>query len=164
MQCLHRTRLFSASRPTQPEMGWRKDTARRAEPHRPKGHSTPRDSMLGTWRGGRKRKWGIFGVMALVFRVAIICNGVLVGWRGINTCLPMGSSKLIPWFSLLVCMSCFTFLFTFLLYVLHYLYLYPQFFFFTLIFSLIPPESEEERGEVGRAEWASGCLELSYWC
>lgn len=164
MQCLHRSRLFSASHPMQPERGWGKDTTRRGEPHWPKGYSTPLDIMLGIWIGGRKRKWGTFGEMALVFQVTITCNGVLVCWRGINTCLPMGSSKLIPWFSFLVRVSfalpfslnfCCTFYTVFI--STH------AFFFFTLIFSLIPPESEEERGEVGRAEWANGCLELNYW-
>lgn len=105
MQCLHRSRLFSASHPMEPERGWGKDTTRRAEPHWPKGYSTPLDIMLGIWIRGRKRKWGTFGEMALVFQVTITCNGVLVCWRGIDTCLPMGSSKLIPWFSFLVRVS-----------------------------------------------------------
>jgi len=49
---------------------------------------------------GWRRKEGTFGVMALVFQSN---HHHLLSWRGLNICLPMGSSEQVPCFSLLVC-------------------------------------------------------------
>lgn len=34
-------------------------------------------------------------------QVTIMLDGALLSWRWLNTCLPLGSSELIPWFALL---------------------------------------------------------------
>ena len=38
-------------------------------------------------------------------QVTIGHDGALLSWRWLNTCLPMGSAELIPWFTLLACVA-----------------------------------------------------------
>ena len=51
--------------------------------------------------GGRRRKGGRSELWLLSTQVTIMCDGALLSWRCLNTCLPMGSSEWIPCFSLL---------------------------------------------------------------
>ena len=55
--------------------------------------------------GGRRRKGGTFGVMALVFpsNPYVRWSPAFLGW--LNSCLPTGRSERIPWFALLACMA-----------------------------------------------------------
>lgn len=58
-------------------------------------------SLYISW--GRRRKGGIFKVIAFVFLVATTCNRALLSWRWLNISLPMGSGEGIPCFALLMC-------------------------------------------------------------
>lgn len=44
---------------------------------------------------GSLEGWRLFS------QVTIMLDGALLSWRWLNTCLPLGSSELIPWFALL---------------------------------------------------------------
>ena len=53
--------------------------------------------------GGRRRKGGCSEWWRLSSQVAIRRDGALLSWRWLNTCLLMGSGKLIPCLALLAC-------------------------------------------------------------
>jgi len=57
----------------------------------------PYDVVLGEeeGRGGCSKLW------RLSSQVTVTCDGALLYWRWLNTCLPMGSSERIPSFALL---------------------------------------------------------------
>lgn len=77
---------------------------------------------------GRRREKGTFGVMVVFFQVTITCNGALLFWRWLNTCLTMGSGKLIP----CIALFCFALLVSqLLLYLLILLSLYQPMSFLT---------------------------------
>ena len=61
-------------------------------------HTTP----CAAYKAGRRRKGQTFGVMVFVFPSNRYTWWSLLWWRWLNTCLPMGSSELIPCSALLV--------------------------------------------------------------
>jgi len=52
-----------------------------------------------------KKEGGCLEFWLLSFQVTVTCDGALLSWRRLNTCLPMGDNKLIPYFALLVCVA-----------------------------------------------------------
>ena len=90
--------------------------------------------------GGERLKW-----QHLSSQVTIMCDGALLSWRWLNSCLPMGSGEWIPYFALLAHAG-------FTLPVTLSLSQPTSFLTFTLlILSPVPPWGER----------ASGCLVLS---
>ena len=101
-QCLHRVKAFCASHPTPPARGLRGhkelggDTAGTADPADPRdqafqttGHHA-QHIKLGEDKGCRGDIWSD-GILSS--QVTVMCDGALLSWRWLNTCLPMGSSE-----------------------------------------------------------------------
>lgn len=58
-------------------------------------------ALCSIWKGeGRRRKRAAFAVKAFVFQVPGTCDGALLSWKWLYTCLPMGRGELIPCFAL----------------------------------------------------------------
>jgi len=53
--------------------------------------------------GGRRMKGEHSELQHLPSQVIVKCDGVLFSWRWLSTCLPMGSSELIPYLTLFAC-------------------------------------------------------------
>lgn len=73
-----------------------------------KGYFRPFHIMLNIWggggggkkEGGRRRKSGThLDWWCLSSQATVKCDGALLFWRCLNTCLPMGIGELIPYFS-----------------------------------------------------------------
>lgn len=101
-----RAKIFSASHTAREELGVHKDpgggTARTADSDWPEGYLIPYGIMLSNDTAVKKEELGTFVVMTFVFLRNHYAWWTLHSWKWLNTCLPMGSSKLIPCFSLIV--------------------------------------------------------------
>lgn len=52
--------------------------------------------------GERRKKWGQTELWHLSSQIITMCDKALFSWKLLNICLLMGSSKLIPYFALLM--------------------------------------------------------------
>lgn len=61
---------------------------------------------ISIWSRGKNEEGGTFGMLALIFPSNIMCDGALVSWPWLNTCLTMGRRELlsINCFAFLLCM------------------------------------------------------------
>jgi len=70
------------------------DTAGTADPSRPKEYSIPYDIMLSNKTVGKEEERGnLWSYGILSSQITVACDGALLSWRSLNTCLLMGSGK-----------------------------------------------------------------------
>ena len=78
------------------------DTSGTADPNCPKGYSMPYDVMLSNKSWGKEGgRGGCSELWCLSSQVTVMHNEALFSGKGLNICLPMGSSERIPCFALL---------------------------------------------------------------
>ena len=78
------------------------DTVRRGDPNQGIFHTISNHAQC--INGGKEQEGvEILELWHLTSQVTITCHGALLSWRWLNSCLPMGSSELIPCFALLAC-------------------------------------------------------------
>ena len=107
-QCLQRTRDSSALCAALLMRGWGTQEAGRRHSQDRWRHLNQRDVQCQlcimhsdkSWAKKRESE-GKFGVMAFVFLRNCYTRWALLSWKGLNICLPMGSSTWIPCFALL---------------------------------------------------------------
>lgn len=58
--------------------------------------------VCSAYRAGSRRKGGIFRVMLFVFQITTTCDGALLSWSWLNTCLTTANGEGIPCFALFV--------------------------------------------------------------